>query len=126
MASEFIKLTGPEVEYGDRNLLHSQLDLLLMIKRYQSYEEIRKEELQLKIKLKKLVSDVKSHLDHLEKMLPKTKLGLEEEKMEIEIPEKVMKAIPKMPAPKTRIKAQKLSPMETEVESLKRKLASLG
>ena len=118
MASEFIKLTPPEIEYGDKNLLHSHLDLLSMMRRHQTYEELRKTELSLKVKLKKQVEEAQSAIEQFKKLLPKTKLIQEEEK-EITVPE-MPKSIPKKPESKKR------PTLDTEVEDIRRKLASLG
>ena len=114
MSSEYIMLTGPEVEYGDKNLLHTRLDLLSMIKRYKEFEGSRKDELVLKILLRKKINDLIHDLENIEKLLPKTKLEKEERV------EKIKKKY------ETIIPEKEISTLDTEVEQIRRKLESLS
>lgn len=72
--TEYVKLSKPEVLYGQKNLLQVQLSLLEISKHYKAYQELRKQELLLKISLKNKIEQAKESLAILEKMLPKIKL----------------------------------------------------
>lgn len=78
--SEFVKITPPEQVYGESNLLQCQLNLLTIVKQYRDYEALRKLELNSKIEVKRLVSEIKQELDTLYKLLPESKLEEEQEK----------------------------------------------
>ncbi len=71
--TEYIKLSGPEIIYGQKNLLQSQLSLLQAIKHYAAYQGLRKYELLLKISLKNKIEQIKKTLTLLGKLLPKIK-----------------------------------------------------
>jgi len=71
MSSEYIQLIEPEVDYGRKNMLQSELGLLNSVKLFNNYKDLRKQELKLKIALKKSISEIKMQLFELEKKLPK-------------------------------------------------------
>jgi hypothetical protein len=92
MTTEYVRLTPPEQVYGETNLLQSEVSLLTMMQQYQEYESLRKEELFLKIELKKNIGEMKIFLDALAKVLPESNFEKEEEekvKMQMEIVEKI-------------------------------------
>src|SRR3989304_3377664 len=98
MSVEYVKLAPLKTVFGETNLLHSQLSLLTILKRYREYEAFRKEELFLKIELKKKLGETKEFLDALGKSLPESKLIEEQEKkdrMQREFVEKVESAVQK-------------------------------
>ena len=68
--------------FGETNLLQSQLNLLTILKQYQAYEALRKEELFFKIELKKKLGEAKEFLDSLSKSLPESKFLEEQKKKE--------------------------------------------
>ncbi|MEK6934203.1 MAG: hypothetical protein AABW75_04995 [Nanoarchaeota archaeon] len=72
MSFEYIKLSHPEIIYGKRNLLQSQVELLQTLQRYKTYHQLRKEELLLKVALKTKVEEALSSLASLSKIIPKT------------------------------------------------------
>jgi len=121
MVSEFVKLTGIEIEYGDRNLLHSQLELLSMVKRYKTFHDLRKREFSLKIKIKNLLKEAKTELAELEKVLPKIKLE-EEKVIEVTLPRNPPKMTESI---KKSDNKERESKLDTEIEEIKRKLSSL-
>ncbi len=82
MSAEYVKVAAPELIYGETNLLQSQFGLLSMLKQYQGYETLRKEELFLKIELKKKIGEAKEFLDTLSRLLPESKFLEEQEKQE--------------------------------------------
>lgn len=85
MSSEYIRLSMPESIYGEKNLLKAQIEMLKVIKSYEEYRRLRKEELALKILLKTSIGDAHEKVKFLESLLPKAKdpgLGHKEEKKE--------------------------------------------
>jgi len=96
--SEYVKIKASEMSYGEENLLQSQVNLINLLKQYQEYESLRKEEIFLKIDLKKKIGEAGESLDRLGKLLPESKL-LEEQKkreeMQREIIEKIEGAVQK-------------------------------
>ena len=82
MSAEYVKIAPTEMIFGETNLLQTQLNLLTMLKQYQEYEALRKEELFLKIELKKKFGEAKEFLDALSKSLPESKFFEEQEKKE--------------------------------------------
>jgi hypothetical protein len=96
--TEYVKIKTPEIVYGETNLLQSQLNLINLLKQYQEYERLRKEEIFLKIDLKKKIGEASEFLDNLSKILPESRL-LEEQKkreeMQKEITEKIESAVQK-------------------------------
>jgi len=96
MSAEYVKIAPTEMIFGETNLLQIQLNLLKMLKQYQEYETFRKEELFLKIELKKKLGETKEFLDILSKSLPESRFIEEQEKKERlqkELAEKVDAAI---------------------------------
>jgi hypothetical protein len=98
MSAEYVKLTPSEQTYGEVSLLQSQLSLLAMLKQYQEYESLRKEELLTKIELKRAIGEAKESLDSLSRLLPESKFIEEQEKkekMKDEIVEKIESVVGK-------------------------------
>jgi len=81
MSYEYIRVSKPEQVYSQKTLLLAQLGILTALKYYHSYKDLRKQELILKITLKKHVKDAQQSLALLEALLPKVpKKSLPEEK----------------------------------------------
>lgn len=76
MAFEYIRLSKTEKIYSQKNSLLGQLALLNSLKHYHTYKEIRKEELMLKILLKKHLEEAKQSIELLNALLPKTQENL--------------------------------------------------
>ena len=141
MSVEYVKLAPLETVFGETNLLHSQLSLLTILKRYREYEAFRKEELFLKIELKKKLGETKEFLDALGKSLPESKLIEEQEKkdrMQREFVEKVESAVQKSnkkewthwkedaeSKKEEKSSDEKLSPLDKELEEIRKKLERL-
>jgi len=70
---EYMKLNHAEDVFGEKNLLQSELEILSILKRYQTYKKLRKEELKLKALLKKTINDTREEISKVDKLLPKTK-----------------------------------------------------
>ncbi len=103
---EYVKLDPSEQIYGKKQLLHSQMEILDIMKRYKEFTKLRKLELKLKTLLKKKVSEVKEETKLLETILPKVKHTDPEEK--------TLRDYPK-----------KRSDLEDEIDEIRRKLAEL-
>lgn len=98
MSAEYIRLTAPELAYGETNLLESEVSLLTIMQQYEEYKTLRKEELFLKIELKKEISELKEFLDTLAKILPESKLEeeqAEKERIQRELAEKIESVVEK-------------------------------
>lgn len=98
MSTEYVRITPSEHVYGEANLLQSEISLLTMTQQYQEYEILRKEELLLKVELKKKISELKEFLDTLAKSLPESKFEEEEEmkeKARLEMIEKIESSVEK-------------------------------
>jgi len=67
---EYIGLNHPQQVYAQRNLLYAEMEVLQMVKRYQVYKKLRKEELALKNLLRKKIAEVKEQLQFLSHKLP--------------------------------------------------------
>ncbi len=96
MSAEYVRLAPSEQTYGEAGLLQSQLSLLTMLQQYQAYETLRKEELLLKLELKRALTEAKESLDSLSNLLPESKFLEEQEKKEKtreEIMEKIETAV---------------------------------
>ena len=69
---EYVKMSGVERYYGQKNFLQSELELLHLVKGFKEYKKLRQEELMLKVSLKSKFSEVLELIKKLEKQLPKT------------------------------------------------------
>jgi len=76
---EYVRLLKPSALYAQKQLLQSQLESLTIVQRIKRYHELRKEELILKIALKKKLDEIKTDISIFEKMLPKPQRTAEEE-----------------------------------------------
>ena len=148
--SEYIRISSPELVYGETNLLQSEISLLTMVQQYKEYETLRKEELLLKIELKKKISEVKEALSMLAKALPESKFEEEQDKkerMKLEMISKIDSAVEKakkkewqywkekkqrMQVKPVRIQKReepkeepKKTPIEAELEAIQKRLAKL-
>ena len=70
---EYIRIESSGKFFGERNLLEGQLGLVNSIKRYKEYHKLRKQEMLLKIGLKRNISEALEELSVLNKILPKAK-----------------------------------------------------
>lgn len=109
MTSEYVKLSPAESFYAHKNLLQSQLEIIMAMKQFKEYKKLRNQELNLKIKLKSKILEMNNLLKELEKTLPKTALKPQsaEEKLAQTEQEKEMLSL------------------ENELEKIKQKLEKL-
>lgn len=110
MRAEYVGLNGTERYFGQGSLLKAQLELLGMIRSFQVYTLLRKEELLLKVSLKMKIEEVQKCIADLEKLFPKTiysdPYSVGEEKVEKKSKEEL--------------------DLQSEIESIKRKLQVLN
>lgn len=104
---EYVKLTSSEQAYSKKELLMSQMETLNIMKRYQKYKELRKQELALKSILKRKIGEVREELAVVDRSLPRMKEKTEED----------------VQIAKTPIK--KRHDLEFEIEEIKRKIERL-
>ncbi len=113
MRPEYIRLQPAEKNFGEKNLLHAQLESISVLNHYEKYKELRDEELILKIALKNKLSELKETLTLFERLLPKPLLkphkGPEQHNSNVKIPSQ----------PKSR------HTLGQEIEEMRRKLAKL-
>jgi uncharacterized protein YwgA len=69
--AEFVRLSPPETEFGHRNVLNGQLDLLKLIKSFHRFRVLRDEELVLKVTLKNYIDATNKEINRLGRLLPK-------------------------------------------------------
>ena len=146
---EFVRLSHPERIYGEKKLLESQISLLTISKIMKEFDANRKEEIMLKISLKKTLSELKEALTDLEHLLPKSTFyeeKLKEEKAKHEIVKLIIKPEEKQKSSPTtksksvqteKIKSESEKPqhpvlpqqhkpsLEEEIEKIKKRIASL-
>jgi hypothetical protein len=126
MSVEYVRLTHPELVFGEANLLQSEISLLTMMQKYSEFTSQRKEELALKIVLKKEIEEAKAALDELDRILPRTSFHEEhkkEEKLKKEIAEKIVAREEESKGKKEAV--PKKTSIQKELDDIKVKLARL-
>ena len=96
MNLEYVKIAPSEQTFGEANLLQAQISILTMLKQYHEYKTLRKEELFLKIELKKKINEAKEFLSQLSRLLPESRFLEHEkkkEKMQKELMAKIERAV---------------------------------
>lgn len=111
MRPEHVRIQPTERVYGEKQLLHAQLDIISLTNHYEAYKSLRAEELFLKIALKNKVAEAKDTLAVLDKLLPKPAI----------VPKAVKQAHEHAESPAHK---KKLS-LQEEVEEIRRKLEAL-
>ncbi len=76
---EYIRLEHSEQVYGKKHLLYSQMEILNIIRRYESMKKMRETEFKIKTSLKRKIKQVQDELKILDSFLPKTKFSSAEE-----------------------------------------------
>lgn len=105
---EYIRLDVSEQLAGKRDMLYSQMEILSIMKRYQKYKLLRKEELALKSLFRKKVTELEEELKLLDKLIPRQHMPkIEPETAKLKLAEKTK------------------FDLEAEIESIKRKLEQL-
>ncbi len=127
MKIEFVKVSHPELVYGETSLLQSQLGILKIKKQCENYKSLRKAELHGKIELRRMVAEVKERLDEVDKFLPRTHL-LEEKEHESKLKAEIIKKIkePEKAGAIIAKEARHKKTIEEELAEINRKLAALS
>jgi len=112
MVEEYIHFSNEESTYMQKNLLSSQLEALNSVKRLHQYKKLREEEFSMKIKLKTILSSLKSSVNELNKLMPEVEMKSHQNKDDLIIDP-------------TNVKEEKPS-IEQEIEKIRLKLARLG
>ncbi|MAG37784.1 hypothetical protein CMI45_00460 [Candidatus Pacearchaeota archaeon] len=73
-SNKFVRISYPEKLYAQKNLLHSELELLISTKYITEYKSLRSKEARLKIALKSRIGECLSLMKQLNKKLPKVKI----------------------------------------------------
>ncbi len=73
--TEYVRFFATESLYAQKHLLHSQLELLNIIKKLRNYEKLRQEDFVLKVAVKSKIDGVLESLNLLDKLLPHDKLA---------------------------------------------------
>ncbi len=108
--TEYVRFTGRESLYGEKNLLNVELGMLGFVRKLRLYEKMRQEELLLKIVLKKKIDEVEEQLNIFDKLLPHSKMaGLVKRPKVKEISPEEQEALT----------------LEQEIETIRRRLESL-
>lgn len=68
--NEYVRFLGPESLYWYKHFLHSELEILDIVKRIKNYQRLRREEHILRIALKKKINESIEALNILDKLLP--------------------------------------------------------
>jgi len=104
---EYISFEPSQQTYAKKNFLYCEMEILNIIKRYQIYKKLRKEELALKSLLKKTVGEVRDEIKKFDSLLPTTKYDK-------------FKPADISTSPKKR------KDLESEIDAIKRKIAELS
>lgn len=105
---EYVKLIASEQVYAKKELLMSQMEMLSIMKRYQKYKELRKQELALKSILRRKILEINEEMRLIDRLLPKTKTERIEED-----------------TAKLATRSVKRRDLEAEIEEIKRKIERL-
>ena len=113
---EYIRVGSRERMHGQRELLQSQIEILTILKRYQKYKTLRKQELDMKNAFNRLVSEVQEEMKILDKHLPHVhKAYLQKQDSPRE-----------KPTSNASQETKERNDLEMEIRSIKDKLSSLG
>ncbi len=107
---EYVKFSGSESLYGQKRFLHSELDILSLLKRIKNFKSLRKQELALRIALKNKVGEAFEGLQILEKLLPHARLPKSESQRD---------------SRENAEEKSKILTLDQEVEMIRRKLEGL-
>lgn len=114
MRPEYVRFNAQEKVFGQKHLLHTQLETISTLKHHEAYKLLRMEELLLKIQLKTKLEEAKEAFALFSRLLPKPAISEHE-------------VLKRQHAATHAAHPQKksLSTLESELEEIKRKLAAL-
>ena len=110
MQAEYVRFSKEERNYGYKNLLHSELEFLNVMRSFKDYKELRNKEFALKVSLKSKIGEVLADIENFDGILPKTHMHEEVHKKE-----KIKKEIKRKPS----------DDMFDEIKMIKEKLYNL-
>ncbi len=70
---EYVSINPAQQVYGKKNLLYCEMELLNSIKRYESYQKLKKDEHTLKKALKKKIAELHEDVRKMLELIPKVK-----------------------------------------------------
>src|SRR3989344_4022489 len=76
MGVEYVRLKNSEKIYGNRNMLHMQLEFLNSIRSFNNYKNLREKEFLLKVSLKNRVAEAHALIAKLESFLPRSTFNI--------------------------------------------------
>ena len=72
---QFVGLERTQVISGKKNLLYAEMELLTALQKYERYKKFRKEELAVKLLLKKVILEIHKEMDAIIVYMPQIKVG---------------------------------------------------
>ena len=109
-SSEYVRVEQPL--FLRRKLLETAIESTEVLRFFESYKTIREEKVSKIKKLRTLMRRIKREISNLDKEMPESKIGEQQEK-----PEKV-KSLPK--------KTKKVNSLDEELDKIKQKLSDLS
>ena len=107
-----VRLNPNESLKLEKSLLNSQMDMIQMMKTKKRYQLLRKEEIKLKIQMRKVLKEINSNIIYINKIWPKPEMP------------KVLKTV-KEERGRSEERHDDID-LETQLEEIKRKLESLS
>ena len=80
MELRHIKLDYDDAVYGKKELLNSELNILKILKRFRSYQLLRRKESIAKSKLRNQLQSIKARIKNLDETIPTKKISKSKEK----------------------------------------------
>ena len=72
---QFVGLDKTQVISGKKNLLYAEMEMLTALQKYERYKKFRKEELAVKVLLKKVIVEMHKEMDTIIQYMPQIKVG---------------------------------------------------
>jgi len=131
--TQYVKLSPEEQLFGAKGLLEAQAGILTSMQHLENYRRLREEELKMKILIKKIMGEAKENLSALNKLLPEPPAPKKSRKKEQEVEEKSVEENNETRVPKrtkvirmTKEPEENISPIEQELEEIRRKISRLS
>ncbi|SRR3989344_2434495 len=104
---QFVGLDKAQIISGKKHLLYSEMELLTALQKYERYKKFRKEELAVKVLLKKTILEMHKEMDTIIQYMPQIKVGYSS-------------------AEALKTTTAKRDILEDEIQELRRKIAALS
>ena len=72
---QFVGLEKTQIISGKKNLLYAEMELLTALQKYERYKKLRKEELAVKLLLKKIITELHKEMDTIIGYIPQIRVG---------------------------------------------------